>query len=244
MKQLLIALSCATLVLSGCGVFRSHHAWKEAKQEAPLELPPGLDQPPTTDALAIPASSDGARANRTARNVPDQPPRRGAQQTQGAGSGQQTSAQSPRSGQPPQQPVDQARQKARAGAASVNATRMHVANDVDRAYKRVGLALKQGGTLTVTNQDTDAHSYQIKVASTPGGTDSSGGGFMQKHLTNLQTPADDNGSDQAANDGVESGDTVTLTVNPVDNGGSRIEARGDPQKASRVISALKSRLGD
>ena len=47
-------LALSGLLLSGCGMFRSHKAWKTAKQEAPLEIPPGLDTPPASDALVIP----------------------------------------------------------------------------------------------------------------------------------------------------------------------------------------------
>lgn len=42
------------LLLSGCGAFRSHKAWDRAVQESPLEIPPGLDRPSTSEALVIP----------------------------------------------------------------------------------------------------------------------------------------------------------------------------------------------
>ncbi|MGN2254746.1 hypothetical protein ACFWZ4_15325 [Frateuria sp. GZRe12] len=42
------------LLLSGCGMFRSHKSWETARQEAPLEIPPDLDTPPASDALVIP----------------------------------------------------------------------------------------------------------------------------------------------------------------------------------------------
>lgn len=42
------------LLLSGCGMLRSHNAWETARQEAPLEIPPDLDTPPASDALVIP----------------------------------------------------------------------------------------------------------------------------------------------------------------------------------------------
>lgn len=47
-------LAMAGLLLSGCGMFRSTKAWETAKQEAPLEIPPGMDTPPANDALVIP----------------------------------------------------------------------------------------------------------------------------------------------------------------------------------------------
>jgi len=48
------ALVLSGLLLSGCGMFRSHKAWETARQEAPLEIPPSLDTPPASDALVIP----------------------------------------------------------------------------------------------------------------------------------------------------------------------------------------------
>ncbi|MEI7038238.1 hypothetical protein [Fulvimonas yonginensis] len=74
MKKTSLAFVLPTLVLSGlllsgCGMFRSHKAWDTAKQEAPLEIPPGLDTPPANDALVIPPpgannpTAEGVRAD-------------------------------------------------------------------------------------------------------------------------------------------------------------------------------------
>jgi len=62
MKKLLIALILSMLVLSGCGLFGKNHAWKEAQQENPLQIPPGLDRPSTSAALTIPPPSNTASA--------------------------------------------------------------------------------------------------------------------------------------------------------------------------------------
>ncbi len=48
------AVVLSALLVSGCGMFRSHKAWNTAQQEAPLEIPPGMDRPSTSDALVIP----------------------------------------------------------------------------------------------------------------------------------------------------------------------------------------------
>ncbi|TAL91600.1 MAG: hypothetical protein EPN69_03955 [Rhodanobacter sp.] len=48
------AVALSGLLLSGCGMFRSHSAWKSAQQESPLEIPPSIDRPSTSDALVIP----------------------------------------------------------------------------------------------------------------------------------------------------------------------------------------------
>ena len=48
------ALALSGLLLSGCGMFRSHSAWESAQQKSPLEIPPTLDRPSTSEALVIP----------------------------------------------------------------------------------------------------------------------------------------------------------------------------------------------
>ena len=62
------ALVLSGLMLSGCGMFRSHKSWDTAKQESPLEIPPGMDTPSASEALVIPPpganqpTSNGATA--------------------------------------------------------------------------------------------------------------------------------------------------------------------------------------
>jgi hypothetical protein len=56
------ALLLSVLVVSGCGAFRSTKQWEKAKQEAPLEIPPGLDTPSTSAALVIPDAGSGSGA--------------------------------------------------------------------------------------------------------------------------------------------------------------------------------------
>src|SRR5215469_11159304 len=61
-------LALSAMLLSGCGMFRSQKAWETAKQESPLEIPPGLDTPSSSAALVIPEqgannpTSNGATA--------------------------------------------------------------------------------------------------------------------------------------------------------------------------------------
>ena len=63
------AVALSGLLISGCGMFRSHKAWETAQQEAPLEIPPSLNRPSTSDALSIPPAggnqptASGATAN-------------------------------------------------------------------------------------------------------------------------------------------------------------------------------------
>ncbi|APG02488.1 hypothetical protein BJI69_00260 [Luteibacter rhizovicinus DSM 16549] len=64
------ALILSALLVSGCGAFRSKKDWDRAQQEAPLEIPPGLDTPSTSAALVIPEVGSGAAAaNAAATNA-------------------------------------------------------------------------------------------------------------------------------------------------------------------------------
>lgn len=65
----LSAIASSSLLVSGCGMFRSHKAWETAKQESPLEIPPSLDRPSTSAALVIPPPG----ANEQGANSEDQP---------------------------------------------------------------------------------------------------------------------------------------------------------------------------
>jgi uncharacterized lipoprotein len=198
MKKLLIALIMSMLVLSGCGAFRSQHAWKKAKQENPLQIPPNMDRPSASAALTIPPPS---------------------------GPASQASAQTPAQAAP---------------AVAANSTQMRLPGDVDTAYKRIGLALQQGGLGSVTAQDAARHTYQLSVNSRP--TLGSSKSFLQKHFSNLNNQqASATGSDNA-NAGAGTS-TVTLRVTPAAAGGSMVRASGDPQQAVHVISVLSGRLG-
>ena len=68
MKRLtLTLLLLAPIALTGCQTIKAHNpfrhkepAYKSAQQERPLEVPPGMDQPATSEALAIPDAGTGA----------------------------------------------------------------------------------------------------------------------------------------------------------------------------------------
>lgn len=60
------AVILSGLLLTGCGMFRSHKAWETAQQESPLEIPPSLDRPSTSAALVIPPPGAGEPAAATA----------------------------------------------------------------------------------------------------------------------------------------------------------------------------------
>jgi hypothetical protein len=71
------ALALSGLLLSGCGMFRSHKAWDTAQQESPLEIPPTLDRPAVSAALVIPppganqATADGGTAGAPSSQILD-----------------------------------------------------------------------------------------------------------------------------------------------------------------------------
>jgi len=70
MKRLILTLLLlAPIALTGCQTIKAHNpfrhkepAYKSAQQERPLEVPPGMDQPATSDALAIPDAGAGTAA--------------------------------------------------------------------------------------------------------------------------------------------------------------------------------------
>jgi uncharacterized lipoprotein len=65
------ALALVGLLLSGCGMFRTTKAWETAKQESPLEIPPGMDTPPANDALVIPPPGSQAPTASSAEQISD-----------------------------------------------------------------------------------------------------------------------------------------------------------------------------
>ncbi|MGH8190099.1 MAG: hypothetical protein ACREP2_01455 [Rhodanobacteraceae bacterium] len=68
MKRLpLLLFVLAPVALTGCQTIKAHNpfrhkepAYKSAQQERPLEVPPGMNQPPTTEALVVPSAENGA----------------------------------------------------------------------------------------------------------------------------------------------------------------------------------------
>lgn len=70
MKRLpLMLFVLAPIALAGCQTIKAHNpfrhkepTYKSAQQEQPLEVPPGMDQPATSEALVIPGASSGGAA--------------------------------------------------------------------------------------------------------------------------------------------------------------------------------------
>ncbi|HEX5488386.1 MAG TPA: hypothetical protein VFX04_04485 [Rhodanobacteraceae bacterium] len=142
MKRLtLTLLLLAPIALAGCQTIKAHNPfrhkeppYKSAQQERPLEMPPGMDQPPTSEALGIPDAGNGtASGTQPATTVPP---------------GVQTPSTS-------SEPA--------AAATATGSTSLALSDTPDSAYHRVGLALERGGVGKVTAHDDAAHSYQVAV---------------------------------------------------------------------------------
>ncbi len=143
---LLIAALAAALPLGGCQTIRAHNPfrhrepeYKTAQQEQPLEVPPGLDQPQTSDALTVPDAGGGTSSVPVTVN-----------------------------GQPVSEASPGATTEAPAAApptAVVSGNSLTLADDPESAYRRVGLALERGGVGTISGHDDNAHTYQVAVNS-------------------------------------------------------------------------------
>ena len=144
MKRLsLLFFVLAPIALAGCQTIKAHNpfrhkepAYKSAQQEQPLEVPPGMNQPATSEALVIPSASSGAEA---------------ASSTAAPGAPAMTTSTAPPSAAVP---------------AAEASTSLALADTPDSAYHRVGLALDRGGIGTVTAHDDAAHTYQVAINTT------------------------------------------------------------------------------
>ena len=189
MKKPTLILLAALVSLSGCSlVHRIRHtepAYKQAQEENPLEIPPGLDTPPNSEALSIPSVD-----------------------VNGNPVGPQSAPQMAPTG------------------GSVAGGTISLSDDVDSAYRRVGLALDRAGVGTVTAHDDSAHTYQIAVNSTV--TTEPQGGFFHRILHRSHTET------------VTGAVTVAVSAQ---GSGSAVNVSGDPSAVQRVVTALQQRLG-
>jgi uncharacterized lipoprotein len=206
MKKTVLLLPTLPLLLAGCQTIKAHNPFRHkppeyqgAQQEAPLEVPPGIDQPATSDALAIPNA--GAAGEST--------------QPAGAGATGSQEMTPPAAGMAPNAE----------GGAAISGSSLALADTLDSAYRRVGLALERGGVGTVTSHDDAAHTYQVAVNTVV--TEKSRGGFIHRlfHHGHTETVTG----------------TVTVAVVPQGNG-SRVDASGNPDAVARVLAVIHQRL--
>lgn len=164
-SQLVLSIAaCGALIaLSGCQTISSHNPFRHrappyatARQAQPLEVPPGLDNPPNAEALAIPTAGG---------NGSSMPPVTVNGEPVAAPSG--TSV-----GEPSAAPAYPA----------VSGNTLTLADDPDSAYRRVGFALQRGGVGTVSGRNDSAHTYQVAVNSVVTTGTQSQGGFFHRML--------------------------------------------------------------
>jgi uncharacterized lipoprotein len=143
--QALALVIVAASLLSGCGFLNRHFrkendAYKTSVQEHPLEVPPDLDKPNTSGALAIPDPS-----NPNAAPV-------------AAGSAAPAAAATP---------TGDAAVTAPSTGAVVPATlvgnELHVPDSVDSTWNRVGLAVERSGAATITARDEAGRTFDVQT---------------------------------------------------------------------------------
>lgn len=139
---LLAALVTASL-LSGCGFFKRHFErqndeYRSAVQERPLEVPPDLDTPNGSGALVVPSAGSNASASTSTS----------------------TSAPAVAGAVPPEAAPAAL---APAGTTALGGDGLHVADTVESAWGRVGLALERSGAATVLARDEAARSYTVQT---------------------------------------------------------------------------------
>lgn len=200
------ATLAAASLLSGCGFMHRHLDHKDADyrksaQERPLEIPPGLDTPNSSGALVVP----------TIAAAPPQSTSSGA-----------STAVTP-TAMPPSVSIEPGVQLGGDG--------LHVADSVESAWTRVGLALERSGAATVVARDEAGRTYSVE---TTGQTTQKAGWFKRAitlgHASNKVTAK------------------VHLTVRvSADAAGSKVGVEGATDGASQdaarsLLAALRQRL--
>ncbi len=190
------ALIAAATLLGGCSLF--HHRdnyYSKARETKPLEVPPDLDTPTSSDELAVPQAGESGSAAQTA--VGSAPP-----------------------------------------AAALGGGVLHIADNVDHAWQRVGLALERAQAGTISARDAAAHTYTLEVSglqappAAPAPT--------EHHWYSRILHPFGGGSRHVADSGPVSG-KLTVTVS-ADGDGARVEVNGPEEAARRVLNILRERL--
>jgi len=216
--RVLVTALIASSIVSGCGFINRHFhkentAYKTSTQERPLEVPPDLDKPNTAGALTIPQAGGTAAATPAyPAEVPD--PSTGASPAAAPAAG---GAAAPAVSAGP--------------GATLSGDGLHVADTVESAWSRVGLALERSGAATISARDEANRSFDVQ---TTGQTTSRPGLFKRvvtlgfaKNKTTAQ---------------------VSLKVRVVPDGqGSKVVVEGANDEASQdaarsLLATLRQRL--
>lgn len=194
-----ISLIAVAGLLGGCSWFHQDtHYYDKARETQPLEVPPDLDTPVSSDTLSIPQS--------------------------GSGSAAQASASQPGS-TPPTGVI--------AGGGS-----LRIADGVDHAWQRVGLALERAQAGTISARDATAHTYTLEVSGLRAPAPAAAP--AEHHWYSRILHPFGGGSNAPADTGPVSG-SLTVTVS-ADGDGARVEVNGPEEAARRVLAILRERL--
>lgn len=142
---LLLAILAAASLLGGCGFLHKHFDRKEPEyrksvEEKPLEVPPDLDSPNSSGALVIPPAT--------------------------ASSGSSSSASSAATGSAPPSaaaPTAVSTAEPIAAGTALTSDGLRIADTVESAWSRVGLALERSGVATVLGRDEAGHAYSVET---------------------------------------------------------------------------------
>jgi uncharacterized lipoprotein len=229
-RTTLLLVLLVPVALSGCHTIRSHNPfhhkpppYKSAKQEPPLEVPPGMNQPPTNQALAIPQAGGGQTpASQTAAPQNAAPP---PAQLGNPAANPANPAAAPQTEAPPPAQASNAEVGPAGSTAGATGATLDLSDTPASVYHRVGLALARAEVGKVTAHNDAARTYEVAVNTTA--TQKPGGGFFHRlfHHSKTQTVSG------------------TVAVEITGKGThSVVSATGNPAAVSRVMAMLRERL--
>jgi uncharacterized lipoprotein len=186
----------AAALLGGCSLF--HHRdnyYAKARETRPLEVPPDLDTPVSSDELAVPPT--GASGTVTPTAVGSSPP----EATLGSGS-------------------------------------LRIADNVDHAWQRVGLALERAQVGAISARDATAHTYTVEVSGLQAAP-AEPAPIEHHWYSRILHPF--GGGNRATDGGGTVSGKLTVTVS-ADGDGARVEVNGPEEASQRVLQILRERL--
>ena len=141
---MLPAAVVAASLLGGCSFIHTHlgakdPAYQNSAQQRPLEVPPDLDTPSSSGALAIPAAPAMAQTGGTTASAATAPPALDA-------------------GSLPVAPAVTA-----APGVAIDGGDLRVADSVESTWARVGLALQRSGAATIIGRDEAGFAYTVET---------------------------------------------------------------------------------
>lgn len=194
-----ISLIAVAGLLGGCSWFRQDtHYYDKARETQPLEVPPDLDSPVSSDTLSIPQPGSSSASQSTSAQTGSAPP---AGVISGSGS-------------------------------------LRIADSVDHAWQRVGLALERAQAGTISARDATAHTYTLEVSGLRAPAPAAAP--AEHHWYSRILHPFGGGSKAPADTGPVSGN-LTVTVS-TDGDGARVDVNGPEEAARRVLEILRERL--